>query len=128
MFDFASDSRNEGDAPGRNDKGLISYDRVTKKDAFYWYKANWSEEPLVYITSRRFNPRTTPSIDVKVYSNLETVTLTVNGASLPAQTSANHIFRWAAVPLALGDNEVQALGNDAGSTVTAMDSVSWTRE
>lgn len=128
MFDFASDTRNEGDAPGRNDKGLISYDRVTKKDAFYWYKANWSEEPLVYITSRRFNPRTTPSIDVKVYSNLETVTLTVNGASLPAQTSANHIFRWAAVPLELGDNQVQALGNAAGNTVTATDSVSWRRE
>jgi beta-galactosidase len=128
MFDFASDTRNEGDAPGRNDKGLISYDRVTKKDAFYWYKANWSEEPLVYITSRRFNPRTTPSVDIKVYSNLETVALTVNGASLPAQTSTNHIFRWPAVPLALGDNQVQALGSDAGGTLTATDTVSWTRE
>jgi beta-galactosidase len=128
MFDFASDTRNEGDAPGRNDKGLISYDRVTKKDAFYWYKANWSEEPLVYITSRRFNPRTTPNIDIKVYSNLETVTLTVNGTPLPAQTSANHIFRWAAVPLELGGNQVQALGSNASNTVNATDTVSWTRE
>src|SRR5204863_6771950 len=86
MFDFASDSRNEGDGPGRNDKGLVTYDRQTRKDAFYWYKSNWSSEPLVYITSRRFNPRTTPSIDIKVYSNLETVTLNVNGNVIGAQS------------------------------------------
>ena len=36
MFDFASDGRNEGDTPGRNDKGLVTYDRRTKKDAFFW--------------------------------------------------------------------------------------------
>jgi len=45
MFDFASDGRNEGDTPGRNDKGLVTYDRATRKDAFYWYKANWSSQP-----------------------------------------------------------------------------------
>jgi hypothetical protein len=44
MFDFAVDGRNEGETAGRNDKGLVSYDRRTKKDAFYWYKANWSSE------------------------------------------------------------------------------------
>jgi beta-galactosidase len=34
MFDFASDGRNEGDTPGRNDKGLVTYNRLTRKDAF----------------------------------------------------------------------------------------------
>ena len=44
MFDFAVDSRNEGDTPGRNDKGLVTYDRKTRKDAFYWYRANWRDD------------------------------------------------------------------------------------
>ena len=44
--------------PGINDKGLVTYDRKTKKDAFFWYKANWATTPFVYITSRRWTPRT----------------------------------------------------------------------
>jgi beta-galactosidase len=126
MFDFAIDSRNEGDTPGRNDKGLVSYDRQVKKDAFFFYKANWSSEPFVHVTSRRFNPRNTPTVDVKAYSNLESVSLTVNGAALPARTAADHIFRWTAVPLQLGQNEVTAQGS-TGST-SASDTIVWTRE
>ena len=54
MFDFAVSTRHEGGIPGRNDKGLVTYDRKIKKDAFFFYKANWSDEPMLYITSRRF--------------------------------------------------------------------------
>ena len=57
MFDFASDGRAEGDHAGRNDKGLVTYDRKTKKDAFYFYKAVWASEPTVHITSQRFAAR-----------------------------------------------------------------------
>jgi beta-galactosidase len=53
LFDFASDGRNEGDHAGRNDKGLVTYDRKTKKDAFFFYKANWSREPVVHVTSSK---------------------------------------------------------------------------
>ena len=127
MFDFASDGRNEGDTPGRNDKGIVTYDRRTKKDAFYWYKANWSQEPLVHITSRRFEPRTTATIDIKVYSNLPNVTLNVNGSALPPQSSQNHIFRWTSVPLVLGANQVQATASD-GANRSASDNVTWTRQ
>jgi beta-galactosidase len=126
MFDFASDGRNEGETPGRNDKGLVTYDRRTKKDAFYFYKASWSSEPFVYITSRRFNPRTTATIDVKVYSNVDTVALTVNGAALPPVTAPNHVFTWAGVALDVGDNRVEAdATNGAGANAT--DAVVWTR-
>ena len=126
MFDFASDGRNEGDTPGRNDKGMVSYDRLTKKDAFYWYKANWSNEPFVYITGRRFNPRTTATIDVKVYSNLETVSLTIGGVALPAQTSTDHIFLFPAVPLTPGQTVVDATATRG--SVVATDEVAWTRQ
>ena len=54
MFDFASDGRSEGDKGGINDKGMVTYDRLIKKDAFYFYKANWTNTPFAYITSRRF--------------------------------------------------------------------------
>ena len=70
--------------PGRNDKGLVTYDRQTKKDAFYFYKANWSDEPVLYITSRRFTERTNAVTDVKIYSNAQQVELLVNGNSLGA--------------------------------------------
>jgi beta-galactosidase len=127
MFDFASDSRNEGDAPGRNDKGLVTYDRQVRKDSFYWYKANWSAEPVAYIASRRFNPRTTPTVDVKVYSNLDTVTLSVNGVSLGAQSAEQRLVRWTNVALDIGDNRVEVVATDAsGQTVT--DAVTWTRQ
>lgn len=128
MFDFASDGRNEGDAPGRNDKGLVTYDRLTKKDAFYWYQASWSSEPLAHITSRRFNPRTTPTIDIKVYSNLPTVALNVNGSALGSLSAPDHVFRWTGVALELGDNAVEAIASDAEGQVMARDAVTWTRQ
>src|SRR5262252_4695667 len=125
MFDFAVDSRNEGDTPGRNDKGLVTYDRQTKKNTFFWYKANWTTTPVVYITSRRFNPRTTATVTVKVYSNMDSVSLQVNGTSLGAATGADHIFQWTNVALNPGDNAVVATGATGGTTAT--DTVTWTR-
>jgi beta-galactosidase len=126
MFDFASDGRSEGDTPGRNDKGLVTYDRKTRKDAFYWYKANWTTAPFVYITSRRFTPRTTATANVKVYSNTEAVALAVNGADLGAVTSSDHVFVWRDVALLTGDNTLVATAGNAGTEV--IDTVIWTRQ
>ncbi len=78
MFDFAVPTRNEGDSPGRNDKGLVTYDRKIRKDAFYYYKANLTNKPMVYITSRRYIQRTKPITDIKVYSNSPEVHLSLN--------------------------------------------------
>ncbi|KAA6302520.1 MAG: Beta-galactosidase BoGH2A [Candidatus Ordinivivax streblomastigis] len=81
MFDFASDSRNEGSQPGINDKGLVTHDRKIKKDSFYAYKVNWSNEPTVYIASRRFTERTADKAPVTVYTNGESVEVFLNGIS-----------------------------------------------
>ncbi len=123
MFDFASDGRAEGDTNGRNDKGLVTYDRVTRKDAFFWYKANWTSAPFVYVTSRRWTQRTAAATTVKVYAIADSVTLTLNGVSLGSQTSSDHIYRWN-VTLAPGSNVVTATGSHGASTFT--DSVTWT--
>ncbi len=123
LFDFASSTRNEGDTPGRNDKGLVTADRQTKKDAFYWYKANWSSDPVLYITSRDDVNRPAGTTDVTVYSNLDRVELVVDGVSLGTLRSTDHLFRWTGVPLAPGKNDVKVRAVQDGVTYT--DKVAW---
>ena len=126
MFDFAVDNRDEGDHPGRNDKGLMTYDRKTKKDAFFWYKANWSDHPFVYITSRRFVNRTASNTPVKIYSNCETVELKINRVSQGVGRSEDHIFIWKEVTLRRGKNRIEAIGNSGGKRL--IDSCLWNYE
>ena len=81
MFDFASDGREEADTYGINDKGLARRDRMPK-DAYYFYRSVWNEEPMLHLTDSRFNPRQHKVPLVKAYSNAEKVELFVNGASV----------------------------------------------
>jgi beta-galactosidase len=114
MFDFASDGRNEGDHAGRNDKGMVTYDRKTKKDTFYFYKANWSDDPFAYITDRRFTPRNVATSPIKIYSNCDSVELFVNGQSLGTrQPDDIRRFIWDNVTLTKGDNQLRAVGKSA---------------
>jgi len=123
-FDFAVDSRNEGGQPGLNDKGMVTRDRSLKKDAFYWYKANWTADPMVYITSRRFANRRTCPPYIKVYSNCQTVELFINGRSMGTKTASDCIFQWDGnIVLRPGSNQIRAVGT-AGSTVCE-DSCVW---
>ena len=118
LADFAVDNRNEGDSPGRNDKGLVSYDRKVKKDAFYWYKANWSDEPVLYITGRRLKQRNRNQVDIKVYSNQAEVELLVNGESMGKRKKGSlPRFIWENVPLTMGGNTVEAMSSTAGKTL-----------
>jgi len=123
LFDFASDTRHEGASAGLNDKGLVTFDRQTKKDAFYWYKANWSAEPFVHINSRRFTDLPQNSTTIRVYSNAETVELELNGRSLGTKTAANHVFVWENVAWGEGANAVEARAMSGESTVR--DRVTW---
>lgn len=113
MFDFAADTRDEGGCKGRNNKGLVSFDRKVKKQAFYFYKAKWSKEPFVYLCGKRFTKRHEDSIQVKVYSNAPSVTLTVNGESIGAQTG-NGVFLFDDVPLS-GQNTILTVSASNGA-------------
>ncbi len=123
LFDFASDTRNEGMSAGLNDKGLVTFDRQTKKDAFYWYKANWSAEAFVHINSRRFTTLPKSSQTIRVYSNAGTVELALNGRSLGTRTAANHLFVWENVPWVDGANVIEASATSGANPVR--DSVTW---
>ncbi len=105
MFDFGSAIRNEGGVRGRNNKGLVTFDRKTKKDAFYAYKAHWSDEKFVHIAGERFVDRPTREQKIKVYSNCDTVTLTVNGEK--QEMTADKIFEFDAV-IKEGENVITA--------------------
>lgn len=112
MFDFGANIRDEGGVQGRNNKGLITYDRKIRKDAFYMYKAHWSQEKFVHITSKRFVDRVEERIQIKVYSNCSSVTLYVNGAEHQTIASDEKIFIFEQVPLAEGINEIRAAAHE----------------
>jgi beta-galactosidase len=123
MFDFAVDKRNEGGIPGLNDKGLVTRDRKTKKDTFYFYKANWNSEPMVRIASRAATPRTKALTEVKVYSNCAEVELLVNGKSAGrAKPDAIKVCRWPDIGLQPGRNVIEAIA--AGEKLS--DTCEWT--
>lgn len=118
MFDFASDLRDEGGVKGRNNMGLVTHDRRTRKDSFYVYQAHWSRKPVLHIASRRFAMRVGPRMQVKVYSNEPEVTLIVNGMIFATLMSDTPIFVFDDVPLARGTTLVEARsGNLSDSAV-----------
>lgn len=110
MYDFAADARDQGGEPGMNHKGLVTFDRKTKKDSFYIYKAWWSDEPFVHICSKRYADRIENEIEVKVYSNQKNVTLYMDGEKL-AEQEGEHIFKFR-VKLN-GETKVQAVAGDS---------------
>lgn len=77
--DTPSSIRDEGDRRGMNDKGVVTYDRKTCKDAYYFYQANWSETPMLYIAHRRYVLRSQAETSVKVYTNQPKATLYLDG-------------------------------------------------
>ena len=94
MFDFAADARNEGGCKGMNNKGLVTFDRKYRKDAFYAYKAWLSDEPFVHICGKRYADRTEEVTKVTVYSNLPVIELFVNGERLGSARTEDHFFRF----------------------------------
>ncbi|MEC0370101.1 glycoside hydrolase family 2 protein [Paenibacillus chibensis] len=114
MFDFGANIRDEGGVKGRNNKGLVTYDRKIKKDAFYLYKAHWSDRKFVHIAGKRFIDRPDADMNVKIYSNCDEVTLYVNGKEVAAKTGDHHIFMFENVRLQDGWNEIKAVSQQDG--------------
>ncbi|WP_088104807.1 glycoside hydrolase family 2 protein [Halalkalibacter urbisdiaboli] len=91
MFDFAADGRDEGGENGINQKGLVTFDRKYKKDAFYLYKAYWNNEPFVHVCGRNYVDRHEEETEIKVYSSYDAVELYNNGELVEKQ-SGNKVF------------------------------------
>ena len=113
MFDFASPMRNEGGKVNRNQKGLVSFDRRVRKDAFYYYKAQWSKEPFVHICSRRFAKRAETEIDLKIYTNEQGVRLVLNGREFGVRkNTGNGMVLFRNIPLHDAENTVRTISVD----------------
>ncbi|CCY15266.1 beta-galactosidase [Prevotella sp. CAG:755] len=111
LFDFGAAHRHEGDRVGINDKGLVTFDRRTRKDAFYFYKANWNKEvPLLYLAERRCTRRTRPVQTFMAFTNQPEAELFVNGTSCGhAKTDSLGTVRWNGVRLRPGQNEIRVV-------------------
>lgn len=107
MFDFSSARRDEGGQRFLNAKGLVTHDRRTRKDAFYYYKARWSDEPFVHLCGRRYGQRAQERVDVRVYTNQEHVSLTVNGETVSAAVR-NGTALFEQISLLPGENRLTA--------------------
>ena len=114
MFDFGAAHRTEGDRPGINDKGLVTFDRKVRKDAFYFYKANWNrEEPMLYLTGKSNTVRKQRLQTITAFTNLSGAELFVNGKSYgKAIPDSYAILEWKNVELEPGENEIKVVSTN----------------
>lgn len=128
MFDSASDGKTDGSIGGINTKGLVSYDHKTKKDAYYFYKANWNDfEPFAFIVNASRIERPDPTTIIRAYTNMDLAQLYVNGQKYGepiTDTNENdavadgvHVFMWYDVPLADGGNTIEVRGIKDGEEI-----------
>lgn len=115
-FDFAADARDEGGVPGRNQKGLVTFDRKTKKDSFYIYQAYMSKKPMVHLTKKRYIDREEPITEVKAYTNLPEATLYVDGKEIGTQKAQDHICKWN-VEIS-GEHQIEVKAGNLSDTMT----------
>lgn len=116
MFDFGCAARNEGGVAGRNNKGLMTMDRRTRKDSFYVCQAYWSRKPMVHICGRRYAQRAGETTEIRVYSNQPGVTLYINGRVAGVQ-SGGRVFSFRAA-LEEGINFVTAVAGEVKDSIT----------
>lgn len=109
MFDFGAAHRTEGDRPGINDKGLVTFDRKVRKDAFYFYKANWNKnEPVLYIAGKRCDRRISNVQTIMAFTNQPEAELFVNGKSYgKVKTDECCIVKWYNVILDKENNDIE---------------------
>ena len=115
LFDFAADGRDEGGKHGENQKGLVTFDRSLRKDAFYLYKAAWNRKtPFVHLCGKRYINRCEAETEIKVYSNQPSVALFVDGVKIGEKTG-DTVFTFR-VPL-MGEHLIRAEAGDVSDTM-----------
>ena len=127
MFDFSADARREGDRHGINDKGLVTRDRVTPKDAFFLYRANWNAEPMLHLCGKRMTATTNETVDITAFGNVSPVSLYVNGKKTGEMAlDAINSVTFPGVKLAQGPNVISVrAGKFADECVWKLSGQGW---
>lgn len=125
MFDFGAAHRTEGDRIGINDKGLVTHDRKDRKDAYYFYRANWNPEPMIYIAGRREKKRVRSEAEIMVFSNAGPVELFVNGRKVGvAEPDDVNVCTFSGIVLQPGENHIEAVASH-GKKLRLRDECVW---
>jgi beta-galactosidase len=123
-FDFATTTRSEGNSQDINTKGIVTFDHKHRKDAYFFYKANWTAKPTVHINSSLYTERAYRIADLRVYSNAPKTSLSVNGKLIGVLADCpDRICVWNAVVLSPGANNILATGSFPKGNVE--DRVQW---
>lgn len=114
LFDFGAAHRTEGDRSGINDKGLVTHDRKIRKDAFYFYKANWNKkEPMIYLAEKRIIQRSRSKQTFMAFTTAPRAELFINGRSMGIQqTDSVATVIWKNIELKSGSNEIKVITAD----------------
>ncbi|MFN8239339.1 MAG: glycoside hydrolase family 2 TIM barrel-domain containing protein [Bacteroidales bacterium] len=118
MFDFGSNRQNAGGLPHLNDKGLVTYDRGFRKDAFYLYKANWNKnEKTTHLCSKNYTERKEKVTDIVAFTTAPSAKLLINGKLVgKMQTDKYATVVWKNITLNPGKNHVEIITNDGSDS------------
>ncbi len=102
LFDYKS-SRNP---LGENNTGLVSFDRRSRKDIFYLYKARWNADaPTLHIADKRNVITSTPLHSITVYASNDSIpSLITSSDTLPMKRVAPWQFVADSITLTDGEN------------------------
>ena len=114
LFDFGAAHRTEGDRSGINDKGLVTHDRKVRKDAFYFYKANWNKkEPMIYLAEKRITQRSRSKQTFMAFTTAPRAELFINGRSMGLQQADSvATVTWKNIELQSGSNQIKVIAAD----------------
>ena len=95
---------------------LLELDRARKRDAFYYYKACWGKDKVLYICPPVRRDGADETV-VKVYSNQKKVALYVDGRLQEFKESAP-VFLFEDVPVRWGETVISAQAGECFCSVT----------
>jgi beta-galactosidase len=123
-FDFATTTRSEGNSQDINTKGIVTFDHKYRKDAYFFYKANWTETPTVHINSSRLYRASLPDSRCAGIQQPPKTSLKVNGKLIGVLADCpDRICVWNGIVLSSGVNEIVATGSFPKGDVD--DQVQW---
>jgi beta-galactosidase len=113
LSDFSSETRSET-MPSVNNKGLLTLNRQPK-NTYFLYKAHFNKAPYIKIGDGSWKLRggITKQQELTVISNLDSVTLIVNGKTQAKKAVVDCLVNWN-IDFKSGKNEIEAIAYKNG--------------